>query len=528
MKAFRSFKITVCFAAILAAIFVFGSCSQNLTLREKNGLPVVIGTKNSQQLNAQLEKYFKIARDCAERADGAMIKYNLLREDEENCRLTSGIYIDEKIILSLPDVLINRSGRCSVPALDDTAALSSAEYIFDIFELARAGIDVSFEGYGQPVNKDELGKMLEACENIFCKESPQTVQAGAFSEDVKFCEATGEDACRLISEKTRVLQMNNLGTGGEKISDSYAARTLLFYLNVYYCGRDVPNIDPESLYDLGYGDKNRLSRSDLAKLLVTAYEEILPGQRFEPYSFCDTESPFCSAACAYGLLPPMFCGQYYEPYYRPSKAEFNQFAVDFVRKTGQSGALNYQQAVHSAVMWLERLKEEARLGVQNEEVINRRSYDWYVDQNDGSEYAAVNCMPAITCMALKWSDPESDVRPDDLRKIYPEIKGGWWMQQITDILKENGVDFAYRQVSAENIIEDISAGELVLSQCSENNPMLAGHCMVIYGYKKVGDTVVFLANDPDGIRDRELESGYAEYIISRFVTSYISVSGKKD
>lgn len=175
-------------------------------------------------------------------------------------------------------------------------------------------------------------------------------------------------------------------------------------------------------------------------------------------------------------------------------------------------------------------------------VDNSGGRDFYFTQFGTGKYSYVNCMPTITAMAIKWYQPESKVKVSDIRKLFlPDYKDGWYAWQVMDSLYEYDIpfsaynieDYSYEGISSM-IIEELDKGNIVLSQMSENVMGESGHCFVIYGYKKLGDSCVFLVHDPgiysgydcfgkcpgDSI---EIDSAYACFIINRIAYNIISV-----
>ena len=138
-------------------------------------------------------------------------------------------------------------------------------------------------------------------------------------------------------------------------------------------------------------------------------------------------------------------------------------------------------------------------------------------------------------MAIKWYYPDSAVKVEDLRNLYlEENDGGWYMSQVFSALEEYNVPCEYYLVEEQSITEMLDKGYIILSQMSEANIAESGHCFVIYGYRKLGDSVQDMIHDPgvyDGVDDfgKEpgramlLDSRYVHYIICRFTDCYAAV-----
>ncbi len=169
-----------------------------------------------------------------------------------------------------------------------------------------------------------------------------------------------------------------------------------------------------------------------------------------------------------------------------------------------------------------------------EVVNNGRKYDWYWNQYDTGAFSAVNCMPTITCMAMKWLDRDTERTPEELRGLYPELEAGWWLENVEGALDRYGVRYQRREVSLENLLADLQAGKILLVQMSEADPSQEGHCMVVYGYRRFGESLEFFTYDPaleeqatyeDRVcgNARMLEGNYCLFIVERFSSAYLNV-----
>jgi len=167
-------------------------------------------------------------------------------------------------------------------------------------------------------------------------------------------------------------------------------------------------------------------------------------------------------------------------------------------------------------------------------VDNSRNYQWYFAQFNTGEYSDVNCMPTITAMGIKWYFADSAVTVADVRSLWlPDYDSGWYMSQVADSLDYYGVPYEWHDMS-ESLTEQLDKGCIILTQMSEAAYDASGHCFVIYGYRKLGDSVQYMIHDP-GIYDgfdsfgkppgesMLLDSGYVEWIIQRMTYSYITV-----
>jgi len=167
-------------------------------------------------------------------------------------------------------------------------------------------------------------------------------------------------------------------------------------------------------------------------------------------------------------------------------------------------------------------------------VVNDRDYEWYYTQHGTGWYSYLNCMPTITMMATKWYYPDTTVTIEEMRGRYlPEYEGGWYTWQVVECLEKNGVPCKFVDV-AEDKLKYLDDGNIILSQMSEAAADASGHCFVIYGYWKRGDSLKYFVHDPDvydGIDSYGRRPGYAmvmdsrycKWIIDRIAFDYVAV-----
>ncbi|HTE29860.1 MAG TPA: C39 family peptidase, partial [Chryseolinea sp.] len=150
-----------------------------------------------------------------------------------------------------------------------------------------------------------------------------------------------------------------------------------------------------------------------------------------------------------------------------------------------------------------------------EEVTDKTSYPWYIDQSNSGVFAAVNCGPASVTMALKWFNKSFSSSAQDARSVY-HWEGGWWFtNDIINYLNNNGAtNYTIALDVIDRLKEEIDAGNIVIlcldmyyvtkEQRPEHhtNKFYAaeyigwGHFIVIKGYKKVDGIVYYEAYDP--------------------------------
>lgn len=535
-------------AALTIFILIIGSCNGQKGLRVVNDIPQIIGQKGWEQTNASLEQYYLPIVNCINTANGdglgAVLKYTLSEEEDNVYLLKCKVAVSNRLYLELPAVTVFPDGKLILPAQPDPQGLCCADYMLSYMRLSAAGVNADFDSFGSAVYLSDMCELVGRCYNNIAgaKQTQEGVkQAAALGlyngqeSDYYLCDdgMTCEQLCTAIADLTERIQNNVFGTGGEKITSEYAVNTTGLFLDMYRECYDIGSApDYSALASLNYSSGKEMTRADLARLFVSAYEDLCPNEEAYGEFFYDTDSIYCEKAIQYGVMDTMFCPEYFEPDYRPAKGEMSKAAAGFAwavinELDGQmtKKPIKYQNLLICCDYWTQMMRNEFKGGRATAEVVNGRDYDWYYTQNDGTKYAAVNCMPTITCMAIKWYDRNAEISPDLLRNRYPEINGGWWMWQVAETLDKYKVKYRYRGISMENILSDLDNGRIILTQMSEKNPTGSGHCMVIYGYHRYGNTTMFYINDPDwdsgeGIM---LESGYCIYIMQRFVNSYIAV-----
>lgn len=192
--------------------------------------------------------------------------------------------------------------------------------------------------------------------------------------------------------------------------------------------------------------------------------------------------------------------------------------------------------ITAAFGWLDSLFDDIPIPAGDAVIVdNSRNYEWYFPQFNTGEYSDVNCMPSISSMAIKWYHPDSAIKVEELRNRYLEDNDdGWYMSQVINALEEYHVPCEYYSMEDRSITELLDEGHIVLSQMSEGDLNYSGHCFVIYGYRKLGNSVQYMIHDPgiyDGLdnfgkepgRAMLLDSRYVHYIIYRFTDCYVAV-----
>jgi len=105
-----------------------------------------------------------------------------------------------------------------------------------------------------------------------------------------------------------------------------------------------------------------------------------------------------------------------------------------------------------------------------------KSYNFYFDQFDGSQYQSINCGPTVATMALKWADSTFAKKPVDARNRIPE-SGGWWF--TSDIQYYLGLDGINSKIDT---MDNLAA---VVKRHIDNGNLLV-LCLDMYGVPQNG------------------------------------------
>lgn len=288
----------------------------------------------------------------------------------------------------------------------------------------------------------------------------------------------------------------------------------------------------------------RLKLAQAAVAMITPFHEPKKADRYS--GFKDTTSKSASYAVGLGLMDCLpRSTDYFEPEYTPSFSELPKLASRFATNSYTLHMSKHRLLLESYISAMDLADICFKLDSyyagmvkfvgERREAVNDRDYDWYRSQHDTGEYSSVNCMPTISAMAIIWRDEHSPVTPEALRNLFlPKYKSGWWLEQVKDSLTAYEVGFAHKSVKLEDMLADLDAGNILLLQFSEAAPDKSGHCMVIYGYEKVGDSVNFIVHDPDvynGTRSDgnpagkglHINSAYLLWTVERITDSYLNV-----
>jgi|GEM_PF-2035610 len=546
-----------------------------LTVDESRNMPVIEGSLSAEEVTLQLESFYTpIATtvQIANSADGAEKMFEL---EHELVAVENSYYLHSHIScaaggqIDLPRIYIPYAGETAIPQWSFPSELGSdAHYTAAWMELTANGVDVSTADSGREMAMTEL---LEIYIDYYREMSGMQIDISRFAQSVEYDT--------LLREAMVLGLCDDEYTYGEAVNHTYLLNTSCDLLAAMYndvCGNGSAGFTEIELLecirtfltaDILWGtewdedarqlirliddriDKKsqsglaELSRLEIASVLVEI-GELMYGSTdadYENWFAADTDDHNVAKAWYRGYMNDFFLGGYFAPAYAPGHNSLPELVDSFIFQSACNTdidlwdkTLTYRDVICglSAVDICVR-----RAGLSESEYVvvnNSRDYDWYYTQHGTGWYSGVNCMPTITMMATKWYDEDTDVTIREMRERYlPEYTGGWYTWQVAECLTENGVPNQVVDVS-EDMIPYLDQGKIILSQMSEAADDESGHCFVIYGYIKRGDTVKFLVHDPDvydgidsyGRRPGDsmiLDSRYCKWIIDRIAFSYVVV-----
>lgn len=133
----------------------------------------------------------------------------------------------------------------------------------------------------------------------------------------------------------------------------------------------------------------------------------------------------------------------------------------------------------------------------SENIVNGEGYDWFVSSVETGEYAEKNVTVAAAAMALQWRG-KTDNTVVSLREEYlSETDAEWSDERIVSVLEDKGVTAAEcEDVSTDAILSELRNGNIVIARYSDTGTDKV-QVMVIYGFKKIGNSVKYYVNDPN-------------------------------
>lgn len=579
---------------VLAACMLLGACSGDSCVSScgllrsiwepelnavEDGLsvPSITGTLSADKVNVQLEEYYTSIISVIETANEASDMFSLVHElvsVDHSYYLHSGIVCSVGGRIDLPRVYIPYAGETEIPRWVAPEELSSAEETAAWMELKANGVDFGLDGLGETASVRET---LSTFVGYYRSLSKWEIDTSRFAESVDYDQLCREAMVlslipgeyeyeyteaidplwlmRMSSELLTAMINDACGTGSAGFSGEDLLEAVRVFAGMGIVDSENWSTDAEligMLIDKQIGemteeDRNtEYTRRDISRILVELFEMM--------YGVIDIDSDgwfpdgadddACKKASHAGIMENLNDQRIFEPDFAPGQCMMPEMVYNFLyfcvlernedvftEEVTRGDVMQALSAVDTCVRMIGLSKEEPR------EVNNSRDYDWYYTQHGTGWFSSVNCMPTIAMMATKWYDEDTDVTIEEMRmRYYPEYSDGWYTWQVAECLTENGVPNRVEETTKDSAVrmKELDSGRIMLTQMSEAPMDESGHCFVIYGYWRLGDTVKYYIHDSDvydGIDEfgqrpgkaMVLDSRYCEWIIDRIAFSYISV-----
>lgn len=548
-------------------------------------LPQIIGPDAYEQANAALSAYFREV--LAALPLGISVQYSMVQTREHLAVSAVFMLPGGDILRRLPAVFVSPGGALEYPSVNLALDIAqNAAYYSDLAWLHDKHIDyLPRENYHSPATVADMLQLLVAFyEGLAGEEIDHSainnglvspVMRKAAQADIYIYQplqasadgsAEGWEACGLFAAIEmmggwiRSAEDHLLGLSGAAATPQSVAQMAALYCRWLAIAADgKPELslkDPAALVGALYPEEEDIDRAGLAGVLVSIYEDTLgqeiPIERSQIRQINDTDDTAAQKALSAELMSPYpsYCS--FTPGLTVRRHDLpNQLAV-FVDGLGRAnytaqpgntaeaywefmfGQIDYGQALHMAMELYDFYYEMGYKHHNLFAVRNDRPYDFYYCQEDTGRYSAVNCMPTATAMALKWYDVSLDVSPESLRGEYPNNGWGWDIRPVMQALDSR--DVAYDIVvdpTLRQMQDQLEQGYLLFCQMNEHDVAQSGHCFVIYGYEKKGDSLWFYLHDPaDGgldkyglqaNRGKRVEAHYALWIVRRFTGMYLAI-----
>ncbi|MDD4796647.1 MAG: papain-like cysteine protease family protein [Eubacteriales bacterium] len=595
MKAHHPMTAGMRIAALLAGVMLLSSCAvikapaatstpQPALLNVRCGgytCPQIGGIEQAADVNEQIYRYYETALRGLPAQDELALVHRMDQTGGYLALSTTLQLRDGTVLLRWPSLFVAPNGALLYPVDDVAAQLSAAAgYLDDMLWMRSRGLAGEYRPYDSTASThDALALLVEAYEYL----------AGGAVDDAGIDAALTDTAMRKaiavgithypsfdpadspLSWRMALDQMTGwLAAVDDSIygrsSDVATARDAQQLVELYEGMLEIVQ-DGQPAYTLPdsgqvlsglYADDTYpLNRAELAKIFVTLYEQsqgeiVLRNEAFNRPG--DTDDVYCRKAMeallmytypSYDTFTPdlpvrinMLPGwvlNYLDGLDLDYQAELHQASPDKAQQYWDIlyGPVPYQRVLRMARRLIEEYEDRARLSQPPVTRINDRPYDWYMDQEDTGPYSSVNCMPTAAAMAIKWYHAASAATPQQLRDYYPYITEGWTIYPVEETLDRFGIPYQAHTMDLQQMIALLDDGNILFCQVNAGNIQESGHCVVVYGYEKRGDSLWFILQDPadEGTNaygrplnaGRRLEANYVYWIIQRFTAMYLSI-----
>lgn len=539
--------------------------------------PEITHSPSAEEVNAQLGEYYEPIAALVENANKSRNIFSLEHEltEREGCwYLQSSIVCRPEGAIELPEMYIPYFGPATVPE-NILPELSDSDLAAVWLELTANDIDCDLSRLEEELS---LADILGIYVDYYTQVSGLEIDISRFDESVEydgllrqamvlglieypgFYDAEYADIYDLLQAASGLLSSmyyDACGCGTEGFTRSELLELICDFvgMDIYSepewksSAKLIGRLCREMLADSASDADSELLRQQTAQILVQLYEGMYGPIYVEDYYYNgwmeDTSDEYCIKASWLDLMSD-FPKQYlFSEFYTPGRRELPEFVKQFTvscrdaclrtaEENGESDRITYRDAMTALSVVDLNVRKRGLCPEEPVVVSNDRDYEWYYTQHGTGEYSYVNCMPTIAMMGTKWYDENTTVTIREMRQRYlPEYDGGWYTWQVAECLEENGVPNELVEIT-EDKLAYLNDGKIILSQMSEAAGDASGHCFIIYGYWKRGDSIKYFVHDPDvydGTDDYGRRPGYAmvldgrycDWIIERIAFNYIVV-----
>lgn len=523
-----------------------------------NSVPQITHSPSAEEVSAQLAEYYAPVVDLVDSANRGRDMFSLKHELEfrDGCYyLQSRIVCRPEGVIELPEIYIPYFGEAIMPENGLPEGFGDDRVTAIWLQMTANGLDYDTERLDEELS---IAGLLELYVDYYEQVSGLEVDTSRFAEDsehddllrrsmvLKLIELPGyygnehADSYDLITAGTALLSAmyyDACGCGTKGFTETELIECVKMVLSANFYPEEewgsscrlLTQLCDERLGECAY-DVEPMSRQEVAQAFIELYEMMYGKVTVEDHYLNwleDTEDEYCVKASWLNIMEDFPSSWLFEPGYIPGRQELPGFVGDFIIACRSAclddGVENVFVTYRDAMEVLSAVDILVRTaGLCDDEpvvVINSRDYDWYYTQHGTGRYSNLNCMPTIAMMATKWYDEATTVTIEEMRGRYlPDYTGGWYTWQVAECLEHNGVPYELLDLS-EDKLALLDDGKIILSQMTEAAIDASGHCFIIYGYWKRGDSVKYYVHDPDvynGTDDYGRRPGYAMILDGRY------------
>jgi hypothetical protein len=590
MKATRRFCLLL--ACLLLLVPIAAGCKPRLSLKYSInegviGAPVLRGTQYAKEHNQRLfslyaplllavqtlrNEGFDVAlRYRIEFGEQTAVLHTTLAGNKTQAEKPS-VTLCNGAAVALPDLCFDDRGNLFGAEQWDEHRLADTEFLKDLLLLSALGVGVSFSG-GEDV-ATERGFAARAAELIEGL-SGQVIDTGGVLPAVT--DAVSAKAYRLGLYKYYDTMPNLFDaplwpTMLPVLAEGYAnslyetkhtdlgrpasVRDLMDYLDIMFSptgllkgGAGVRDILPSWRGRL----TEPLTRQSAASLLKQCFDALGVKPERDAYmnhAVSDTKSADVRFLLGYDLMSSYPGFETFSPnldvrLYQLSgiAGHFASRVFDFaLGETADEPKLTLRQVSRLLASLAAYCLDSGGANEAAVRTINDRPYAFYARQFNTGKYSDVNCMPTLSYMCLKWQNGGFDKTPQQIRAATdPKGTGGWTLWMAKQALDDNGGRYESWQLAhdaqeqnIQKMVSELDRGRVLFCMIHEGDLSHDGHCMLIYGYEKRGESLWFFAHDPglgsatDAFgkplgEGRKLEAHYAQWITGRWTFEVLSI-----